>query len=750
MSASIQWAGAEVPTLHLSYTAAVGISPQAAILVCAPQDLPPAQYGDLTFSDGTLSVTLRDCLLDGIRETFSGAGRVWEMQIADRRWMWELGPAVSGRYNQTDKHNKLIPWTVRSPYQLAVLCLDALGETNYSIDLPGGLAYPDVTDDVPPLGPGDVAVDPKLEYLNLGENLPPTSTAPPTAWDGTPAAQALANLVQQFGRVVVFDPITDAVSIQVEGEGTGLPDGAILTRSPALDPKGVPASVEVQGAPTRYQVRLKLRSVGKEWDGSYRPWGELSYAPARDPQKMKVRFQTTFGAGTTYALTLNGVTFTSAGGPNGSAISSDLANQINLSTAPQVAGKVTASVDFSKGSNEGELVLTGVKDGYEFTIDVGGNTSFKPVCIDGPIPPGKGFEECLPPNFPTVVPTDRLNYFQAMQLAQESIFRLYQVVTVDPSDDTKTEITVPSGDANTPDFTVTNRYRLVVQGSRPEQTEPRAPDVDRIDPATNQPYAAEFYNGYSQDRPPATFGSIHFTFRTHGIWADQSDMVMENTPRGSQFYVPCRLLDAERQVFEFAEPVWRMLGGGADSSGKLGRRTIQPTDAVIEVGVVLLEEFLNNPLRYNLVYPVPGGLGPSLTVVREDVQQEVIGEYGTGHVLTGSHVFDWDADFRATYYAQAVANKFRLTGALINKYAGLLAVSLSGVVRQVQWELSEGGFATVGSANTEFSTVIPPYPTRRMRENLPPDALQALLNVRSRTYGTRTALGALAGATAGF
>lgn len=716
--ATVIWSGAEFPVLSFSYAAAVGISPQTAFLRVVPTADDPAAFGDLTFGDGDFALTLRDCLVVQARASHSQGGRVWDLAIADRRWMWEIGPSIRGQYNQIDAHGKLIPWTVRSPYQLAVLCLTVLGETNYTIDLPGGLAYPNVTNDVPPLGPNDVAIDPVMDYLNMGENLPPTSTAPPTTWNEIPAAQALASLAEQFGRVVVWDPITDTVSIQLEGGGTGLPDGPTLNSSPAMTPKQIPSQVEIVGSPTRFQVRLQFEAVGRDWDDSWQRLNDLSYTPiGLAPQPMKVWFKGSNSG--VLALTLNGLDY--------AATASQLVGLINGEEDGRVKGHVVASID----SGTGALVLTGVEDGEEFWFDLHGNTAVTALCIDGPVAEIFGFEACQPPLFGTVEPTDRLSYEQATELARSSVYTCYRLVVADPFDDRKEKITIPLNPDDPNEVReITNPFQLLLQASRPDQIAPRPGDVDRVNPLNGQPIAVEVYNGYSRDRAPAAFGSVARNLVGNILYATDR-FYLTNTARTGQFYIPFQIVDAERQVIAFAEPVYRILGGEPGPDGNLGTAAIMPANVVLETGVQVLEEFLQTPIRFAAVLGIPGGLGPPLTVVRPDVQEEIIGEYDANHQLIGSHVFDDDASYRADYYAVQIAARYQTTAGQVNTYAGLVAISLSGVVRQVGWSMSSAGFLTTGSANTEFSTVVPPYPARRRRENLPPDALQALQNLRS-------------------
>lgn len=1110
MTATFSYGGGTAKLLDFFFCASVGISPGIAQFRVSPLSGLPALGGDLVFGDGTSTLTLRDCYLDrdGVRGVSGRGGRALMVRVLDRRWRWQTGYAVDGHYNQQDSRGKLIPGTVRSPYQLARLLLTKMGEWNYPprwevtgtfdeladyeatiegetftssavssgatdiggiiadlieqieafndpdfhaaidvaaegdklvvtgtkpgveiaveaestagqwaankvadehpfIDLPGGLAgapqrwqvtgvydsdatysvtvngvpftcdgadFDDINEVVadfaaqisassdpaidgvveadngpdtltltgvgdadgveviasvaggptglqwtaanltPPAAtaglpraahvtgsyneaatyrvqvngvafgadgadhadigevvaalasdinastdpaivglvtasapadtlileaaaagiplsvqiaadapyPGvpwgvtlyrsgreaDTLIDATTEFLSLGQQCATPGTNPVTVWVATPAAVALANLCDLYGRVVVFDPITDRVSIQVMGEGVGLPPGPLTSYSPALDPKQVPRRITVVGSPTRYQIRIRLMAVGRDWDGSWRRLADLSYAPERAEQTMRVEVLNAGSAG----LRLNGVAFTGT--------AAALAADINASADPAIDGKVTAT---DSGTT---LILEGVEPGYEFEVapTAAPPNQWEAVCKRGPIPVadrpgsftvrltgswnknsvygvgingstftaagsafasmsavaselaslieasadpdilakvdaiaagdvltiavsdpgidftvttngtvlaagskwvgsvelgplpghgGNGFEKVHPPfaAMPDTLPqaitgTVRLTRYQAAELANASVFRCYQVELVDPFD----------GSPGLPFPGVSGRVeslsRFILLPSRPEQAVPRAPDADRLGPG-NRPVMESQYDGYSKDRPLASFGSVNVFVSRTARWTAPRSYIFDNSRKRSRFYVPFGIADPERQVFQFAEPVYRKL---ADAC--------LPPDLVVEVGAILLEPGTFAPVRYRYSVDVPGGLGPEEVIVRPDVRQEVIGSYHENHELLGHHVQDADAENRARYYATERARQFQIIGAQTNGYGGLRAVSLSGLTRQVSWEMGRDGFFTTASASTEHSQVIIPYQSRRFRENLPAEPWQ--------------------------
>jgi hypothetical protein len=147
-----------------------GIAPAVFVLTTYPQTAAPAEFGNLVITDGFRSVVLRDCKADVARGRYGPDGQTYILTILDRRWKWQ-GGEISGRYNQVDQRGKLVPWSIRSPAELAKLCLEKMGERNYSINLPQGL----------PASAGQQVE----RLLRPGENFPQSLANPPVVWDRT-------------------------------------------------------------------------------------------------------------------------------------------------------------------------------------------------------------------------------------------------------------------------------------------------------------------------------------------------------------------------------------------------------------------------------------------------------------------------------------------------------------------------------------------------------------------------------------
>ena len=223
-----------------------GISPSAIRLRILPQPMPLAEYGDFTITFGDRFVRLADCRVDYGSAQFDAEGEVWEIAIWDRRWRWRYG-LIRGAYNVRDENGNIRADTLRTVQQLAVLCLDAMGEDLGVWDL-GGL---------------------------------PNQTWPEVNWDNTLPAEALARLAEQFNCRVCPDFAQRGGRIMTAGEGYDFPAGGVMEAGATYDPPEKPTRVGILCGPTRYEPLFTLEAVGQENDkyGTIKPIDELSYCP---------------------------------------------------------------------------------------------------------------------------------------------------------------------------------------------------------------------------------------------------------------------------------------------------------------------------------------------------------------------------------------------------------------------------------------------------------------------------------------
>jgi hypothetical protein len=234
------WPGVVAP-IACTITLSQGIRPAVARLEVHP-GATPAVSGTLTLFDGVTTINLPNCKLDRVDSALDGTGQRVTLSILDRRWRWQDLGRVSGEYNLRDPHNYILPWTAKTPTQLAVLCLEAMGEVGYVVSLPD-------------------------DYF------------PEVHWDHVPPAHALQQLCEERGYAVCYRADTDTVLVAQRGVGDPLPAGSVARASPTLDSKERPDSIVLVGAPVRHQTRMWLEAVGEEWDGSYVPINFLSYVP---------------------------------------------------------------------------------------------------------------------------------------------------------------------------------------------------------------------------------------------------------------------------------------------------------------------------------------------------------------------------------------------------------------------------------------------------------------------------------------
>ncbi len=220
--------------LSASITLTHGIAPSVAQLSIAPQASYPDEHGTLQFSYDGLEVEFPNCKIDHATVQRGTGGEVCSLSILDRRWRWRSG-RIPGTYNARRDDNSLQKGengsidTERTPRQLATLCLQAMGETDFDVaDLPN-------------------------------------DARPSIEWDGVVPAEALAALCDQFGCRVVLQ-LDNSVALRRVGTGATIPSGGEIQRSPTVNTPELPDKLTVVGGPTRFQVDFPLEAVGLTGD----------------------------------------------------------------------------------------------------------------------------------------------------------------------------------------------------------------------------------------------------------------------------------------------------------------------------------------------------------------------------------------------------------------------------------------------------------------------------------------------------
>lgn len=657
-----------------SYTIGHGIMPSTAILTCNPQARMPATLGNLVFYDGSRSVTIPNCRLGGIKTTTDASGTVWHLEITDRRWKWRATGVVAGLYNQRDYRNRFIPWTVRTNTALCSLCLDAMGESGYTVAVPNTALLP---------------ID----------------------WDYVNPAKALEDLAEGLGCRVVYRLDTDTVAVVPLGSGTGiLPAGSIAKQGPSAQSPEVPDSLLLVGAPTRHQTRIRLVACGEEWDKSFRELENLSYKPTTGATRHVVDIESRNAKFLNqWQVTIDGAIVTYVSGADGGIdVANGLAAAINASADPRIRGKVTARRILIS-----TLELTGPANGAVFVVKTkalraGGDPDSPPPSLTWKVdvhgkPSSNSWAYCSPPAFADVQRTARLTYQQAVEKARGSVFKHYALANVDVSD--------PRRAAFVPGFGRLARiFQLIPSMSQVEQVVP-APNDARIIGRDGQPLTVHFYDGYSRDKPAEVYGSYHWA-PTGVIFAKASD----NSDPDLPVIVPFTI-DNEQLVLQFSDYVY-----------KLEKGAVLPASIVLQTAVQVRDAQTNQVVRYLRYYEPPGPKAGTRPAVfrHDDIRLVYAGVYdpSTNRLL---RVVDNKAECeaQAQYYLLGHMAQFQVRTKMEREYNGIVPIAIDGSIHQVTWTVGESGCSTQASLHSEHSTYLPPYPERRRISYLSPAQLQA-------------------------
>jgi hypothetical protein len=542
------------------YTCSHGIT---AGVVTAISRIPPTtavNYGTFRFHDGNRVVELKECKLHMVENVSGSQGPIYTYRILDRRWRWQFGE-ISGHYNQRDRRDNLIPWMVKTPTELAEMCLKAMGETGYEIDLPEGLSQLDL----------DIWRDNPAP----GEKTPVTKTNPEVFWEGERPAAALDRLCSVFGRRLVWDYTTGTVKIVKPGYGADLQPMPHLDEiRQHLDQPVKPTGIGVIGANVRVQMRLKLIAVGEEWDGRFLPIEELSYKPdfKAQPGIWTIAFPSV--APFTGTVTIDGKPFSLSGQTSANGAATSLAAMLNNLDVDGDKATATAA--------NGVVTFTVPVDGV--MPDVLGTSGAVVTLTQMPI--SSAWQKVKPDSMFNVKATDRLTYEQARALAQKSVLRYYRVADEDVScgwdpDRKVKKIDVPRYGE------IDRRQQLQILPTLAEQVNPKPREDDRA--TANGTYLSanpDYYDGYSRDRQPIIYGMVARNCNGDFFMGARGLNTPENRRIAAQFTIDC-----ENQIVIFGRPMYR-----STISGSHWR--IDEPHLTLETSVFVQDTETNAPVRY--------------------------------------------------------------------------------------------------------------------------------------------------------
>lgn len=225
-----------------------GVQPSSANITISPTPSVAQTLGTLTFRyDGSEVVRFRDCAPTQPMHTRSQAGNKMTVRILDRRWRWAYGE-INGRYNlRHPKSGEIDVTTVKSPRELAVMLLIAMGETGFDVSRIAG------------------------QY---------NDARPEVNWIMANPANELQTMCESLGLVVVWNYLADVVEIWPKGNGPSLPTAQSLNISHGLTLTAQPSSIKVGTAEASFQSVWRLEAVGKEKDSEiWKLIDDLSYKP---------------------------------------------------------------------------------------------------------------------------------------------------------------------------------------------------------------------------------------------------------------------------------------------------------------------------------------------------------------------------------------------------------------------------------------------------------------------------------------
>lgn len=721
-----------------TYTAMHGLKPGVVLATTRfPADAAPP-FGDFAMTDGQRTLVLRDCKLARLETVIDDTGHLYRLTLEDRAHRWRTG-AISGHYNQLDDRGNLIKPTVKTGAELAALCLKAMGETSWGpLDFPSGVKA--------------AAVE-TVGEVDPGVKSPPTNSNPEVRWVDKNPADALAELADVFGLRPMFCPVADVVSVRRPGDGAALPVNDFSdTVTLGLEAPATPAGVGVVGPPVKYQMKLRLVPVAKEWHSGYVDADKVSYRPDREPQpgKWYVNISTTGPGPFSMSVSLNLIYAGQATAANAAALASALCDAILTTTDPRLFG--VFKIGYDGGTR---LLIEGVQPGEDIAIAPVAGPGVNFTTGTDQLPTKSCWDLEVKGQWYGVRPTDRLDYDQARELAVESVGRCFRIADDDVSNgwgkvDEPKPIYVPFYG------TVKWRKNLVLLPTKVEQVRPEPPDPGRVRNDANAVLAAqpEYYDGFSRDQQASVYGSVCNLCR--GRWWNAGSLV--NSRPGSLVGVPCTV-DPLNQLVVFPQPVYKAFPQpGRDVVCRFPHLVLE-TGVLVKDGKTFAEERYRRwcefgpqeksgpnapqPVQIELwKYGVPAAkpvkqLQPKRKTNVGSTDTPPPGVEWFGHDdaacgVIGRYYYDsakdvWQMSTRgeldpedvseqvADYYLTGHLLQHAVTGGYTVGYFGLQLVPLDGAVSQVSWSIGPRAYTTA-SRNQEHGVFVLPYPARRREE----------------------------------
>lgn len=247
MEATISYSGLPPgDVISGSYTLSHGVSPgiiNIEAVLRDPTNPNVQREGSVTIAWQGFSVILRRCVLDSVDIEVDGSGNErMSLTILDRRHAWRDNGLIEGQYNVRFATTSGYRSNQRSTRELAVLCLEAMGERHYDV------------------------------------SRMPNNLYPPIEWEEQNPSRALSELGDLVGFRPVFNPFLDRLEMWPAGVGKDLPvNGYTVSGRKTLDPKELPDAIRYIADVSYFQADIQLIPVADDFDGTLLPLNKVSY-----------------------------------------------------------------------------------------------------------------------------------------------------------------------------------------------------------------------------------------------------------------------------------------------------------------------------------------------------------------------------------------------------------------------------------------------------------------------------------------
>jgi hypothetical protein len=201
-----------------------------------------------------------------------------------------------------------------------------------------------------------------------------------------------------------------------------------------------------------------------------------------------------------------------------------------------------------------------------------------------------------------------------------------------------------------------------------------------------------------------------FPARVYGIFYDRKQLG-KNTAANTE-YTAGFSIDQERGIVQFADGVYQ-------TAGAVPHLTLEPALIYLKAAFSIRDFTTWAFVRHLRTFDYGTDFGTAPRVLKHDeIQEAFLPIFDNNDQLISLNSNTAAVDQECDYWLTAAQLEYDTSAPEDLTYAGLVPIALDGAIQQVTWSVGPGGATTRATRNCEHSLTAPPYPLRRLLEQV--------------------------------